>query len=76
MLRLEVVERTPDRLVIDLENADSVRVNFLLRLRPSQTRMAIIIEAEPNDRFRYRGVMGLDVDLGPFLRSVAGDSSS
>lgn len=74
VLRMEVVERNPDRLVINLENAGDVPVNFLLRVRSSQTRLAIVIEAEPDDRFRYRGVMGFDLELGPFLRGVAGGS--
>ncbi len=74
VLRMEVVERSSDRLVIDVENANGVPVNFLLRVQPAQTRLAIIIEAEPDNHFRYRSLMGLDLELGPFLRGLAGDS--
>ncbi len=70
VMRLDVLERSPERLVVVMENVDHMPVVFFYSVQPSQTRLAIIIEAESVNTFSYRSVMGLDLELGPFLRRV------
>ncbi len=67
VMRLRIHERTADRLVIGLENAGAVPVHPLVRIDPAATRVALMIEHEGGGRFRYRSLMALDLELGPFL---------
>ena len=74
VLRLSIVERSPERLVINFENDDGAPFPVLLTVQASLTRLALVIEREPDGAFRYQSVMGADLNPGRLLRDTASKS--
>ena len=74
VLRMRIRERSAARLVLDLENARNIPVHPLLHIQPAETKVAVVIEHEGDDQFRYRSLMALDLELGPFLSYLVEDS--
>lgn len=68
--RLRVRERTPDRLVIDLANANTVRQRGFKLFDPGAYQFLYVVEREQRDTWTYYGLMRSAVPSNPLIGLV------
>jgi hypothetical protein len=67
--RMNIVERTPDKLVYTIVNETAAKALFLTASQPGEFRQYYAIEREQGDVWRYYSLIEARVGAGPFSLS-------